>query len=128
MPCEILFAEPATPENARGNPFEDLDHESPDYVLIYPHAGRPWPSVNWEVVREGIDDVRYIYQLEKLIREKENSAPRETADAAQWLNGLRGRCDFDEGIMQREAGPWTPESFDTLRRDIQRWIVRLQGR
>ncbi|MCE5271264.1 DUF4091 domain-containing protein [bacterium] len=118
---------PATTENSRGNPFEDLDHESPDYVLIYPHSGRPWPSVNCEAVREGIDDVRYIYQIEKLIAAKASSAPEVTAAASKWLNGLRARCDVELAQVARGSSPWTPEAFDNLRRELQGWAVRLQG-
>jgi len=117
---------PATTENSRGNPFEDLDHESPDYMLIYPHQGRPWPSVNWEALREGIDDVRYLYQIEKLIAAKAAAAPGEAAAATQWLNSLRDRCDVESSQVARGSA-WTAQDFDSLRRDLQAWVVRLQG-
>jgi hypothetical protein len=33
-----------------------------DYVITYPHAGRPLAILNREALREGIDHIRYIYR------------------------------------------------------------------
>jgi len=116
---------PSTTENSRGNPFEDLDHESYDYMLFYPHPAGPLPSVNWEAIREGIDDVRYIYQLEKLIKEKGLAHPEEALAADNYLDALRAMCDIDEGTMISDFGDWTPEKFDRTREEVISWILKL---
>jgi glycosyl hydrolase family 123 len=116
-----------TAENSRGHPYEDLDHAYSDWNLAYPHQGGPLPSVNWEALREGIDDVRYVYQLEKLIGSCVSSHPELAAQATGFLNEVRGSCDIDERTMAAEFGPWTPEVYDQTRGRVIEWILRLQG-
>ena len=116
---------PGTTENSRGNPYEDLDHIYTDYMLFYPAVGGPNPSVNWEALREGIDDVRYVYQLEKLIREKGQKYPHETAEADKFLDDLRAKCDIEENTLMNDFGSWTPEAFDQARQQVIGWIGRL---
>ncbi|MBN2288798.1 MAG: hypothetical protein JXQ83_05650, partial [Candidatus Glassbacteria bacterium] len=115
-----------TAENSRGNPYEDLDHPYTDWNLAYPHPGGPLPSPNWEALREGIDDVRFIYQLEKLAREKAASHPEAAGQAEEFLDRLRGRCDIDERTMLNEFGDWTPEAFAGTRDQVISWIIKLQ--
>jgi hypothetical protein len=115
-----------TAENSRGHPYEDLDHERSDWNLAYPHPGGPLPTPNWEAVREGIEDVRYIYQLEKLVRQKAAAYPEETAAVEKYLDEIRARCDLDERTMIDEFGEWTPEAFDSTRARIVSWILKLK--
>ena len=84
-----------------------------------PPPGGPLPTPNWEALREGIDDFRYLYQLETLAREKAASHPDAAAEAERYLDQLRSRCDLDERTMINEFGDWTPETFsDTRARTI----------
>jgi len=115
-----------TAENSRGHPYEDLDHERSDWNLAYPHPGGPLPTPNWEALREGIDDVRYLYQLEKLAREKAASHPEAAAEAGKFLDEIRSRCDIDERKMYNDFGEWPPEAFDTTRNSVISWILKLQ--
>ncbi len=116
-----------TAENSRGNPYEDLDHAYSDWNLAYPHPGRPLPSPQWEALREGIDDVRYVYQLEKLIGERAASYSELTSRATQFLNDVRAGCDIDERAMAGEFGQWTPERYEQTRERVIGWILKLQG-
>jgi hypothetical protein len=118
---------PSTTENSRGNPFEDLDHEFSDYAITYPHIGGPLATPNWEALREGIDDVRYIYQLEKLCSARAEKHPVETAEAEKFLDSIRDMCDFNDREIINEFGKWTPERFDSLRNQVISWILKLKN-
>jgi hypothetical protein len=117
---------PGTTENSRGDPYEDLDHEYSDYAITYPHAGGPLATPNWEALREGIDDIRYIYQLEKLCLNKIGTYPEQVARAEKFLDEIRSKCDFDDRSIINEYGDWTPEEFDSIRSQIIDWIIKLQ--
>ncbi|MEA2062897.1 MAG: hypothetical protein U9P14_04295, partial [Gemmatimonadota bacterium] len=116
-----------TTENSRGDPFEDLDHERSDWILAYPHPGCPLPTPNWEAIREGIDDVRYVYQLEKMIKIKFAEHPGPAAEAEKFLDEVRARCDIDERKMINNFGDWTPEVFNQIRQEVVSWILELRS-
>lgn len=116
---------PGTTQNSRGDPFEDLDSQFSDWFIFFPHPGGPLPTPNWEAVREGIDDIRYIYQLEKLCGQKSAEHPEEVAMAEQFLDEIRGMCDFDDREIIDDFGDWTPERFDSLRKQVVSWVIKL---
>jgi len=116
---------PGTTENSRGNPFEDLDSKYGDYFIFFPHVGGPLPTPNWEALREGIDDIRYIYQLEKICSQKSAERPEEVAMAELFLDKVRNMCDFDERTIINDFGEWTPERFDSIRDQVISWITKL---
>jgi hypothetical protein len=118
---------PSTTENSRGNPFEDLDHEFSDYAITYPHVGGPLATPNWEALREGIDDVRYIYQLEKLCSAKVGKHPAEIAEAEKFLDSIRDMCDFNDREIINDFGNWTPERFESIRNQIIKLILKLKN-
>jgi hypothetical protein len=118
---------PGTTENSRGNPYEDLDHELTDYALTYPHSGGPLATPNWEALREGIDDIRYVYQLEKLCSGMAVNKPAETANALKFLDSIRDLCDFDDRNIINDFGEWTPERFESLRNQVIEWILKLEN-
>ena len=65
-------------QNASGLP-EKADAHRRDLYLAYPDAKGPLATLKWEAVREGIDDYKLIYQLQKRIqrlREKGKDASR----------------------------------------------------
>ena len=115
-----------TAENSRAHPYEDLDHEREDWNLAYPHPGGPLPTPNWEALREGIEDIRYVDQLEKLCRARAASNPDEVARAETFLDAIRDMCDIDDRQMINEFGDWTPERFELLRNKVISWIITLQ--
>jgi hypothetical protein len=117
---------PGTTQNSRGDPFEDLDSEYSDYFIFFPHPGGPLPTPNWEALREGIDDIRYVYQLEKLCSQKSAEHLEEVAMAEKFLDEIRGMCDFDDRTIIDDFGDWTPERFDSIRKQVASWIVRLR--
>jgi hypothetical protein len=55
------------------NPFDDGDHQRPDFGMAFPdpdHPGKLVPTRIWECMREGYDDLRYIATLEHWIAVK----------------------------------------------------------
>jgi hypothetical protein len=81
---------------------------------------------NWEALREGIDDIRYIYQLEKLCSLKAERHPDLVVKANIFLDSIRSLCDFDERNIINNSGDWTAERFDSLRKQVIDWILRLK--
>ena len=83
-----------------GSPYTELDGgdgESIDWCYIYPagkgHAGGV--SINFEGIREGIDDLCYITTLENRIAEaKKKGLTQEAAAAEKVLTGLVKSFDF----------------------------------
>ena len=118
---------PGTTQNSRGDPFEDLDSPFSDWFIFFPHPDGPLPTPNWEAVREGIDDVRYIYQLEKLCSQKSAAHTDEVAGAEKFLDEIRSMCDFENREIRDEFGDWTPERFNELRKQLVSWIIRLRN-
>jgi hypothetical protein len=54
-------------QNASGTPIL-ADGEGNDIYLAYPDPNGPINTIKWEAIREGIDDHKLIYQLEKRIK------------------------------------------------------------
>jgi hypothetical protein len=119
---------PGTTENSRGDPYEDLDHEYSDYAITYPHSGGPLATPNWEALREGIDDIRYVYQLERLCINKAGVNPGLIAEAEKFLDEIRGMCDFDDRSIINDYGKWTPEQFSSLRNQLISLILKLSNK
>ncbi|MBT3377988.1 MAG: hypothetical protein HN742_01240 [Lentisphaerae bacterium] len=90
---------------AKGNVFDDFDggahRENKDACIAYPtRDGKALtPTLQWEGIREGVDDYLYVYTLSELIREA-----RESGDA-----GRRARADAANTELQALLAdmPWT---------------------
>jgi hypothetical protein len=54
-------------QNASGNPTL-ADGGGSDIFLAYPDPRGPINTIKWEAIREGIDDHKLIYQMEKRIK------------------------------------------------------------
>lgn len=85
-----------------GDPFDDFDGngypEPKDAYIAYPSRDGEGviPTLQWEGVREGINDYKYIYTLEKAIaRKKEDPATRAKAEEAERrMNGIIQACEW----------------------------------
>lgn len=133
------------------NPYNDLDDS--DWVCQYPSYGnrKGGPAIDWEVHREGIDDLRYIITLENLIAKALKEGRVKEADAAQKvLDSITNSFDWD-GFRKKSifwdskwteawekdgkryaAGQynipngWKLEDYDIARRHIADEIIKLQ--
>ena len=108
---------------AKKDAYNDFDAnnqgESKDAMIVYPSPNGPVPTLQWEGIREGIDDYAYLWTLAELIRE----APAERrAQAQQALERIVAQV------------PWTDEfsrdKFDNaaaqrLRREVIEQILQL---
>lgn len=84
-----------------GNPLNCLDGTHTDMMYTWPEmpgAGiRGGPSPMWECIREGVDDLRYLLALERLIEQAEAQGEHERASAARAvLADLRDSLDMEE--------------------------------
>lgn len=51
------------------DPYNDLDGKSQDFIMSYLAADNTMlPTINWEAIRDGINDMKYLYTLEHYIR------------------------------------------------------------
>jgi len=108
--------------------FQDLegDTHAHDYVA-YPDVDGPIPTIQWECIRMGIDDARYLYTLEAAIRAHRGSA--SAAAAEKFLADLRRSMPEsvkmpDETLILYNC-PWKPGDFARLRRDVVRHILEI---
>ena len=83
-------------------------------ALVYPTTSSPIPTLAWEGVREGVDDVRYLTLLSKLadacLASPNAKVRTEGRLAGVWMNEMRA----DKG------------NLDGLRLEAIAWILRLQ--
>jgi len=107
----------------RGDPYDEFDAERGDseWAIVYPpragEGNRPIPTVAFEGMREGIDDLRYVTTLERLIREKPSpQAHRIQDDLERW------RASW---LSVSEAQAIQEKRMDAFRSDVVRWILEL---
>ncbi len=88
-------------QQAAGNPLNCLDGSYTDMMYRYPetpHADIPGgPSLMWECIREGVDDLRYLQTLEHAIERAEADGRHERAQQARAvLTGLASSLDMEQ--------------------------------
>ena len=117
----------------KGNPCDDLD--GVDWCAAYPGDAGPIPTIQWEALREGIDDFRYVVTLQRSIDKlRENTSPeakRLAKEAQSLLDELRESIVADLAEYDRREinfhtdSIWPVESYDRWRRRIAEMIVRI---
>ena len=106
---------------SNGDPLNYLDGSSQDFFNRQEPDGTPMPVVLWESFREGYDDYRYIYTLERLIAEAK-ADPRTAAKAAAAAAELDAVWKaIRVQPKYKDTGLWSPAEFD-----VYRWIVAQQ--
>ncbi len=91
-------------QRPRGDPYNDFDSEEKDACITYPTLdGRGFiPTLQWEGIREGIDDARYIYTLETHIKKGLQSSDESIKAKARDI-----KLELDEML---DDVPWFYES------------------
>ncbi len=99
-------------QSVGGDPWDDFDDRWRDHNMVYSTIDDVIPTIQWEGFREGVDDVRYITTLLKMIkRAKSDQAKRQLAtEAEKWVKTMDITGDLD-----------------ALRAKIVDWIVRLSS-
>jgi hypothetical protein len=103
-----------------GDPLNDLDGATCDYNLCHPSTSGPVPTLGWEAIREGNNDVAFLHALTSWIGRARSSAgaePIATAQRAQqWLDGLLGSFVLDGARVHKPVSPEIPhERYDSYR-------------
>lgn len=100
-------------QESMGFIWNDFDHSRwRDHVFAYPTVDGVIDTLAWEGFREGVDDVRYVTTLEKLLRHVDPSVDKTAADAKSFLDGLREEL---------------PRDLSLVRRTITEYIMKLQS-
>jgi hypothetical protein len=103
------------------SPFTRVDENawSTGCGAVMPSPDGPVTTVGYENVRAGIDDYRYLFLLERLIREEDGQTAEE---ARRFLENIRGKIPrFTDGAGVGEA------TLDEWREKIAGFIVALEG-
>jgi hypothetical protein len=96
----------------KGDPFNTLDTERRDYIASYPTPEGPVNSIDIEAIREGIDDLNYIYTLQQLMDKAKKAGKGGLAKAGEAVLDEITTCipsynqyDF-EGIPNEKYHEW----------------------
>jgi hypothetical protein len=120
-------AMPYAYQHCFGSCWSDIDHKTyRDHNLTYPTADGVIDTIAWEGFREGIDDVRYITTLERLIATSKKPTNAVVVEAKEFLNALR-KSSQDK---QKSAGKYNLNmsvDLDSIRSDIVKRILAVLG-
>ncbi|MCC7348955.1 MAG: carbohydrate-binding family 9-like protein [Phycisphaerales bacterium] len=94
--------------HAYGSYYDDFDSENGENVHAYPaeHHYRGGPSTGWEVSREGIDDLKYLVLLERLIAKGRSAgglAAQRADEASNQLQTLKDGLDANTDASRGRA-------------------------
>jgi len=70
------------------DPYNDLDGGHQDFMSSYPTDTGTDPTINWEAIREGIDDMKYLYTLEYYLDRAKTNPESATAGAVTHAQNL----------------------------------------
>ncbi len=117
-------------DNFQQDPFNDFDDQQADHTAVYINGGKILTTLQWEAIREGIDDLRYLRTLEKILAEKPDHP--SAAAAQKLLQELWQETVVDLEVYAERFGKdievhhhcvWEPERFDYYRRKIASAIL-----
>jgi hypothetical protein len=120
--------------NKRGDALNDFDTTSSDHCAVYFKGEEIIPTIQWECIREGINDFKYLYTLEQAIKTAPGTKGKECAKARQLLARIRKDTVIDLNEYKKRLGSslalhvqsiWSPEQYDLYRKEIADQIVRL---
>ncbi len=123
----------------QGDPFNEFDGTERDTAAFLLPSADGWiGTINWEWMREGVDDYRYLYTLTGLV-ERGREAGGETAKLAAEAQGAIDEMmaqvpvDFGDAVRtyvdgwSENSGPLTPKAYDEFRRTLARFITELSA-
>ncbi len=110
-----------------GDPWNYLDGTSMDFMNRFTPDGEPVPVTLWEAYREGIDDGRYIYTLEKVAAEAKKKGGNAAALAQKGENELKYVWDAIQVQEKYKYDDlWNGADFDAYRWLLASMIMQLQ--
>ncbi len=120
-----------------GDPYDDFDGEGypepKDGMIVYPSADGPVPTLQWEGIREGIDDYKYVYTLETLIAEaKKNDKSKVVAEKIEKrLSEIMASCSWGQGNINSDNAVYpicSNSRAQSIREECISLILRLTGK
>lgn len=110
-----------------GNPWNYLDGSAMDFFNRTEDSGRPIPVAMWEAYREGYDDYRYVYTLQKLIlkvgagnAKAQKAAKEAQADLDFIWKQIRVQAKYKHDDL------WAPREADACRWLVAQHILKLR--
>ena len=106
------------------DPYNDLDGGSRDWCCAYPGKDGPIPTLDYEGIAEGVDDLRYINTLNLLAERCRAKGGAAAAKALKALNAMLSQdtttsaYDFNQRL--------TNEQFGGMRRQVADHILALR--
>ncbi|NOZ21926.1 MAG: hypothetical protein GXP25_12660 [Planctomycetes bacterium] len=109
------------------DPWNYLDSTAMDFFNRSTPDGEPIPVAMWEAYREGIDDGRYIYTLEQLVKEgkaKGGKAAQVAKECEKELQFVWDAIEVQEKYKYDDL--WPGRDFDAYRWLLASKILELQ--
>ncbi|MBT3289894.1 MAG: DUF4091 domain-containing protein [Victivallales bacterium] len=112
----------------QGQPTNDFDGTCRDHCAAYPgEDGIPVPTIDWESLREGVDDMRYIATLKHYaaLAARKPQAKGAAASALKTLQTVLGGDDrVNQGSFRDDLGH---DEYHALRRQLVDAILELRA-
>ncbi|MGQ9455101.1 MAG: glycoside hydrolase domain-containing protein [Armatimonadota bacterium] len=106
------------------NPFSCASF-SGDGQLIYPGpGGKPYSSMRFEAIRDGIDDYEYFYQLNRLV---DKAAKAGNVDRALLAKARKLLSVRDDVVTSTTKYTFDPERLYSARAEVAEMIEKLGG-
>jgi hypothetical protein len=112
-------------QNASGLPTK-ADGSGNDLYIAYPAPNGPLATLKWEAIREGIDDYKLIYQLEKRMKKLKNNGI-DISKYERFLAELQQKKGAAVCNAEDSSG-WNPIFFQTNRDDLITLILDADRR
>jgi len=110
-------------QGCNGNPFTVLD--GPEVMVAYPGINGPIPTPTWEVIRDGINDYKYIYLLKRLISAAKGRGDTKASLIEEKLEQFKENLGQGPGEEENQFGDWPTYSFSKRRKQIMEWALEL---
>ena len=118
-----------------GMPYDSFDADPLRNHAVYPGPdGITVPSLDYERMRMGLDDLAYLNTLEQLLAQSrdEPGNAQAVAEAEAFLARLDGMIKIDREYYRRtgsgENRNWPHEQYDLLRDEVIGLILDLRGK
>ena len=120
-------------DNAGGDAWNDCDGNAHDHNAVYIMDGKVVSTLQWEAIREGLDDLRYLYKLDACIAAAPDSPAAAEGQALLAeirkatvvdLNEYKKRFGKETDIHQHSF--WAPEQAEEFRDRVIAAILKFR--
>lgn len=118
--------------NYNGMPFNTFDAQPLRAHAVYPGPdGTAIPSLDYEWMRMGLDDLAYLHTLEQLVASSRSEPAKDAAVTAAeaFIHRLDGMLESDMNKYRDRSGGdslrWPVERYDAVRDEVIELILRL---